>query len=249
MVECSSSCAGMRTTSHRARGRRPNQSGTASFARARASTAACVDLVGRREPEGRVVPEAGDALGERPGAEDAPGQGDELGVDALDLRQAERVDVRRLEVERGVDADGHPIGGVAAREVPDARAIRGTGGRAGSRRRGRRAARRTRGGRRRPRRPRSAGREPLAVGGRPGLEVVEGRERLEQRPVVVGRREDAVEDADRSAPRAPRRRPGRPRGSPAGSRHRRASRRPSRASGRPSPRRPPATGRPGTRGR
>src|SRR6185436_9608629 len=108
--------------------------------------------------------------------------------DALDLREAERVDLGGIQVERGVGADQAPVRGLAAGQVADPGALRrprrredlvGEDG-AQLRERGADLAR--------DRAPELPG-DALAVRGGPAQRV-ESLEGLEERPRLVGRRED-----------------------------------------------------------
>ena len=79
----------------------------------------CPDLVARREPQGRVVPQPGQRCRHAGRAEDLGAEPGELAVDALGLLEPDRVDRLRREVERRVGPDEMRVGRVAAGDVAE----------------------------------------------------------------------------------------------------------------------------------
>ena len=226
----------MRTTSHGACGRRPNQSGIASVARARAEAAFVEDLVAGREVEGRVAPQArrSPAAGCRMPRSRPASASSSASMRSISARPV-RWSSSGVEVERRVDADQRAGRPPRRRARGTARRARRAGGREDLRRRARRGAARRRAGSRRRRRRAGAAGEPLALGrgparaGRPGGPA----SGASSGQAAVGRARAARPGRRRRCAPGPRRRRARRRGSARSDADVRVRvARPSRASGR-----------------
>ena len=107
-------------------GDRPNQSVIASWARPSERFAVLEDLVGIVEAEAGVVAQRGQGALEVRRAEDAAAELHELAIDPLDLGEAGRVNVLRLEIEGRVDLDEIPVRLDAAGHVQRSGPVVGT---------------------------------------------------------------------------------------------------------------------------
>jgi hypothetical protein len=89
-----------------------------------------LDLVARREPERRVVPQAGESFGHPGRPQDLGTEPGELPVDTLDLLEADLVDLLRGEGERRVRPDEMGVRSITAGDVGEPGPVIGAGIRA-----------------------------------------------------------------------------------------------------------------------
>ena len=152
-------------------------------------------LVAGGEVQGGIAAQRDEGVRERRRPDGAPGECLQLRDDAGDLRKADAVELRRIDLERGVQADQGAVAGLAARNVAHPRALVGPGGRQDLA-----LERLPEAGEGWPdlvayRRP-EAIREALSFGRRPAARG-EPPERRQQGPVVRGRLEQLPKDRDR----------------------------------------------------